>query len=80
MAENVVMHASSASTSPSDLHELRVRISNDLHRQLLSLKVLRGRSLAESVSLALDMYFDEVRTTQEARSTRVEVQEVSPAT
>ena len=41
----------------NDLHELRVRIPVDLHRQLLSLKVLRGRSLAETVALALDIYF-----------------------
>lgn len=41
----------------NDLHELRVRIPVDLHRQLLSLKVLRGRSLADTVALALDMYF-----------------------
>lgn len=44
-----------------ELHELRVRIPVDLHRQLLSLKVLRGRSLAETVSTALDRYFAEVR-------------------
>lgn len=43
-----------------ELHELRVRIPVDLHRQLLSLKVLRGKSLAETVSLALDIYFAEV--------------------
>lgn len=43
--------------TPEDLHELRVRIPVDLHRQLLSLKVLRGKSLAETVSLALDIYF-----------------------
>ena len=42
-----------------DLHELRVRIPVDLHRQLLSLKILRGRSLAETVSIALDIYFAE---------------------
>ena len=41
------------------LHELRVRIPVDLHRQLLSLKVLRGKSLAETVSNALDIYFAE---------------------
>lgn len=40
-----------------DLHELRVRISLDLHRQLLSLKVLRGKSLGETVAEALDAYF-----------------------
>lgn len=45
-----------------DLHELRVRIPVNLHRQLLSLKVLRGRSLAETVSLALDNYFAQVRS------------------
>lgn len=45
--------------SPDDLHELRVRIPLDLHRQLLSLKVLRGKSLAETVSQALDIYFQE---------------------
>lgn len=45
------------STDP--LHELRVRIPVDLHRQLLSLKVLRGKSLAETVSTALDIYFQE---------------------
>ena len=44
-----------------DLHELRVRIPVNLHRQLLSLKVLRGRSLAETVSLALDQYFAQVK-------------------
>lgn len=43
--------------SENDLHELRVRIPVDLHRQLLSLKVLRGRSLADTVALALDLYF-----------------------
>lgn len=41
------------------LHELRVRIPDVLHRQLLSLKVLRGKSLAETVSRALDLYFEE---------------------
>ena len=45
-----------------ELHELRVRIPVNLHRQLLSLKVLRGRSLAETVSLALDNYFSQVRS------------------
>lgn len=47
-----------------DLHELRVRIPVNLHRQLLSLKVLRGRSLAETVSLALDQYFAQVKSPQ----------------
>ena len=46
--------------SSEDLHELRVRIPVELHRQLLSLKVLRGRSLAETVSIALDIYFADV--------------------
>lgn len=41
------------------LHELRVRIPVDLHRALLSLKVLRGKSLADTVSTALDIYFTE---------------------
>ena len=45
-----------------ELHELRVRIPVNLHRQLLSLKVLRGRSLAETVSLALDNYFAQVKS------------------
>lgn len=45
-------------TRLDDLHELRVRIPTDLHRQLLSLKVLRGKSLAETVALALDKYFE----------------------
>ena len=49
-----------AASTLEDLHELRVRIPVDLHRQLLSLKVLRGRSLAETVSLALDQYFAQV--------------------
>lgn len=40
-------------------HELRVRIPHDQHRQLLSLKVLRGMSLAETVSTALAIYFAE---------------------
>lgn len=44
-----------------DLHELRVRIPVDLHRQLLSLKLLRGRSLADTVSIALDQYFAKVK-------------------
>lgn len=49
------------STPPADehLHELRVRIPVDLHRQLLSLKILRGKSLAVTVSNALDVYFAE---------------------
>lgn len=46
-------------TNEEFLHELRVRIPVDLHRQLLSLKVLRGKSLAETVSTALDIYFAE---------------------
>ena len=53
-------------TGMDDLHELRVRIPVNLHRQLLSLKVLRGRSLAETVSLALDMYFAQVKSPQPA--------------
>lgn len=48
-----------APASEDYLHELRVRIPVDLHRQLLSLKVLRGKSLAETVSTALDIYFAE---------------------
>lgn len=52
----------SVGTGMDDLHELRVRIPVNLHRQLLSLKVLRGRSLAETVSLALDNYFAQVKT------------------
>jgi len=53
-----VMPNISASAQES-LHELRVRIPVDLHRQLLSLKILRGKSLAETVSTALDMYFED---------------------
>lgn len=49
----------SAQATEDYLHELRVRIPVDLHRQLLSLKVLRGKSLAETVSGALDIYFAE---------------------
>jgi hypothetical protein len=52
-----------------ELHELRVRIPVELHRQLLSLKVLRGKSLAETVSLALDIYFSEIKAPQ-ASSTK----------
>lgn len=54
-------HAPPIATAHSEdpLHELRVRIPVDLHRQLLSLKVLRGKSLAETVSTALDIYFQE---------------------
>jgi hypothetical protein len=52
-----VFRQGGAAASENDLHELRVRIPVDLHRQLLSLKVLRGRSLAETVALALDIYF-----------------------
>lgn len=48
-------------TGMDDLHELRVRIPVNLHRQLLSLKVLRGRSLADTVSVALDQYFAQVK-------------------
>lgn len=52
------------------LHELRVRIPVDLHRQLLSLKILRGKSLAETVSTALDIYFAEhARKAREAPAT-----------
>lgn len=40
-----------------EVHELRVIIPAELHRQLVSLKVLRGRSLAQTVSAALDLYF-----------------------
>lgn len=53
------------SMGANDLHELRVRIPTDLHRQLLSLKVLRGRSLADTVSLALDIYFAEHKAAAE---------------
>jgi hypothetical protein len=53
-------------TGGDELHELRVRIPTNLHRQLLSLKVLRGRSLAETVSLALDNYFAQVKTSPPA--------------
>lgn len=42
-----------------EVHELRVRISVDHHRRLVSLKVLRGKSLAQTVSAALDAYFEE---------------------
>jgi hypothetical protein len=49
--------ATAAPGGADPLHELRVRIPVDLHRQLLSLKVLRGKSLAETVSTALDIYF-----------------------
>lgn len=55
-----------AGAGMDDLHELRVRIPVNLHRQLLSLKVLRGRSLAETVSMALDMYFAQVKSPQSA--------------
>ena len=51
--------APTAASNEDYLHELRVRIPVDLHRQLLSLKVLRGKSLAETVSTALDIYFAE---------------------
>lgn len=56
-----------ATSGVDDLHELRVRIPVDLHRQLLSLKVLRGRSLAETVSLALDIYFSQVKSASSQR-------------
>lgn len=55
-----------AASAEDVLHELRVRIPTDLHRQLLSLKVLRGKSLAETVSLALDNYFAENARRREA--------------
>lgn len=42
-----------------ELHELRVRIPVELHGRLLSLKVLRGKSLADTVSKALDHYFQQ---------------------
>jgi hypothetical protein len=54
-----------AASGVDELHELRVRIPVNLHRQLLSLKVLRGRSLAETVSFALDNYFAQVKTPEE---------------
>lgn len=50
----------SLAAGSDELHELRVRIPVELHRQLLSLKVLRGKSLAETVALALDIYFADV--------------------
>lgn len=68
--------ASMAATQ-DDLHELRVRIPVDLHRQLLSLKVLRGRSLAETVSMALDIYFSE--RANEARAHEATADEDAPA-
>lgn len=52
-----VIPTAQVTVSDDYLHELRVRIPVDLHRQLLSLKVLRGKSLAETVSTALDIYF-----------------------
>jgi len=55
----VIPTAHVGTVSEDFLHELRVRIPVDLHRQLLSLKVLRGKSLAETVSTALDIYFQE---------------------
>ncbi|MFA5860268.1 MAG: hypothetical protein WDA16_01100 [Candidatus Thermoplasmatota archaeon] len=60
----------SALGSPSgdELHELRVRIPMDLHRQLLSLKILRGKSLADTVSLALDIYFTKSKTSPPAHT------------
>ena len=54
-----VLPSGAVAVSDDYLHELRVRIPVDLHRQLLSLKVLRGKSLAETVSVALDNYFAE---------------------
>jgi len=49
--------------APEALHELRVRVPVHLHRQLLSLKILRGKSLAETISTALDLYFaDQARS------------------
>ena len=57
-----MLRGGAPSIGVDELHELRVRIPVDLHRQLLSLKVLRGRSLAETVSLALDRYFTEVKS------------------
>jgi hypothetical protein len=57
-----LLRAAGPQIGVDELHELRVRIPVDLHRQLLSLKVLRGRSLAETVSLALDRYFTEVKS------------------
>lgn len=54
--------AGSAPETPAEkeeLHELRVRVPAHIHRQLLSLKILRGRSLAETVSNALDIYFSD---------------------
>lgn len=54
-----VLQGAAPMSSEDYLHELRVRIPVDLHRQLLSLKVLRGKSLAETVSVALDIYFAE---------------------
>ncbi|HUR68784.1 MAG TPA: hypothetical protein VM370_06015 [Candidatus Thermoplasmatota archaeon] len=62
MISHVTPTLGSSIASPASedhLHELRVRIPVDLHRQLLSLKVLRGKSLAETVSVALDVYFQE---------------------
>src|SRR5438552_10619458 len=64
-----LVQGSAPQAAPSgvdELHELRVRIPVNLHRQLLSLKVLRGRSLAETVSLALDIYFSQVKSPPQA--------------
>src|SRR5438552_10053262 len=78
-----LVQGSAPQAAPSgvdELHELRVRIPVNLHRQLLSLKVLRGRSLAETVSLALDNYFAQVKAPAPAGAAKDQPlpQEVEP--
>lgn len=59
---------------PEHCHELRVRVPTDVHRQLLALKVLRGVTLADAVTLALDRYF-----AQRSRAPQLEAEPVAQA-
>lgn len=49
--------AMTATTRPATMKELKVRIPMSHHHRLHLEKVLAGRSIAASVTEALDMYF-----------------------
>lgn len=57
--EPLPSEVASTSGGGEAFHELRVRIPTETHRQLLALKILRGVTLAETVVIALDRYFED---------------------
>jgi hypothetical protein len=54
--------------NPVDPKELRVGVALKYHLQLRELKILRGKSMAATVEMALDHYFSHINREEQTKS------------